>query len=689
MSAPRILLPVLALVAGTQIPTHASQPATPLQPLTPSPTAQRHPRDLWKDNFLAAVKIGAQSEIKRLMKNEQELAIYWIMDTAKRISIRPSDALEVEMTALRKGWKTAMESEFADEIYTYYSLLDAVQKRQHTKLDARYEVARSRYGRNVADNKPEVYLVLYEELANVAMQFKDVGDHYWCSQSWVLAYNCVNRNALGDDADLYKACIAMKEAVAARLKVDLKDHTYNECAATYGVLKNQGYDGDPNAVTPEGEPAGPAPSGPAVVEPSAVYQMGFELFTDIGGVDRPSYFNDELHGLWQQARLTTKGSTIRIPSLGETSPAFLRTGSAEVWVDVDNDGKGDVAVPLRGKIDPLEFTIGEGAAKRQWGCLLTTGTSSDMYQGIQMNMNPDDNQMMLYLNPAASVVGQIGEHSVRVIDENMDGIYGSTPRVWNYDGLTADRSHPRIDSVVVDGAKYAMPWSEYQKIGDKWYRFELEQEGMALRGFETEIKTGTIKLNFKGGKPSWVIVQGVGKYENSYFDLLQKDLELPVGNWKLFCGELRKGKKVQTMKALILPGATNHPWTVVEGGETKAELGGPFGFDFKVDDEGDKLTVNGNSIVVTGQHGERYERAWNCVARPEAAWRKEGDRKGSKPQKFKMVSSQEQITAANSWAIAWFPVDLDLDKKGVTEAAEVQLTEKKNKLFGKISSEWK
>ncbi len=44
--------------------------------------------------------------------------------------------------------------------------------------------------------------------------------------------------------------------------------------------------------------------------------------------------------------------------------------------------------------------------------------------------------------------------------------------------------------------------------------------------------------------------------------------------------------------------------------------------------------------------------------------------------------------AKKGWNVTWFPKDLAIDVKGVEGAVEVQLTEKKHSMFGKITSEW-
>ena len=95
-------------------------------------------------------------------------------------------------------------------------------------------------------------------------------------------------------------------------------------------------------------------------------------------------------------------------------------------------------------------------------------------------------------------------------------------------------------------------------------------------------------------------------------------------------------------------------------------------------------------MAVVGVAGERYERPWNCVPHTLASWRKEGSRKGSKAQKMGFIKSQDEITTAvGGWAACWFPFSITLPNKSKAEEVQVQLTDKKNKLFGKIESEWR
>ena len=163
---------------------------------------------------------------------------------------------------------------------------------------------------------------------------------------------------------------------------------------------------------------------------------------------------------------------------------------------------------------------------------------------------------------------------------------------------------------------------------------------------------------------------------------------MPVGNYQLAYGEIRKGKKKQTQKLVIVPQRAPPTYSVKEGATTVVKLGGPFGFDFRYSLEGETLKVEGKSVVVVGAEGERYERAWNCVARPEVSWRKAGTKKASKAEKMPIALSNEVVNQLG-WAAPWFPLDLELQAPQAGGAVEVQLVDKKHEVFGKVESAWK
>lgn len=685
----RLVLPLLGSTLIAAAPASASASLVEAEPaLAPAAVAATQDgQGEWRTAFNKAMAVGATSEMERLVKKNQFQAIEWIIETAQSIAVASSEDLEDRMAALRKAWKATTNSDFADNMYTYYSLLPSIQRGERIKLKVHYDKQQKRYFANVQKKDRPTWGVLWLEFTGMADAFQELGDYYFASQSWLMAYNTVNELTRGEDADLYKACKALGGVVEMRAKVDLKDRSYAESKTTHEYLKANGYDDEGGADGDGPGDGGPPKAGPSNEGTAISVQLTFEMLESVSQYQRPSYVADELHNLWSRVFLQAKGGSATIASLGALSPKVTRTGSSEALIDTDGDGEGDLSWPMRGRVEPVTFKIGTGAEEREWGFLTTIGTQQDMYQGIQVSMLPTGEQMSLFMVAGASMVGEVAGVPIRIIDENMDGIYGSAPVQWGYDGVTEGMLHPEMDSIVIGGGKRARPWSEYQEIDGTWYRLEVENGGKSLKAYPIETETGSIKLSFKGGKPTWLVVKGSGKYENSYFDLMEKGIKLPPSKWTLYCGELRKGKKVQTMKTLILPGKETPPWRVEVGATTEAALGAPFGFDFKVEEDGKNLAIPGNSVVITGVASERYERPWNCVSKPSASYRKVGVKKGSKPEDFGRVGEQEEVNKGG-WSVAWFPKDLDIKKKSA-DKSEVQLTEKKNKLFGKIESTWK
>ena len=55
-----------------------------------------------------------------------------------------------------------------------------------------------------------------------------------------------------------------------------------------------------------------------------------------------------------------------------------------------------------------------------------------------------------------------------------------------------------VDSMLIGEGKRAIPWSELVKVGEDWFRLTLNEEGTdVIATKEAELKTGTLKLDFK------------------------------------------------------------------------------------------------------------------------------------------------------------------------------------------------
>lgn len=633
--------------------------------------------------FRQAMEIAATSEMAKLVRTNQQHAVESIILTCEQISVQTNEELEKEIAAFRKAWKESMKTGFVDKVYTYFSLLRPEFRTQRRKLKVQYDKLSREFYQAQIDKKTTAYAGMGVEFQGMAQGFEELGDLYHASQAW-LSYALTQDDSLrGDDADLRAAWRGYDGCVQNRLKIELKDFRYGEVTQRLEYLEKAGYGGS-------AEEGGAPVSADAELGSAVVVPLQFETMKAVDDIPRPIYNADEIYAAWQSVFLRGKGSTAKFGAM-ERSPAVIREGDSEIKVDVDFDGEGDVEIPLTGKITPVTIELGEGASKRPWSFFATIGDQRDTYQGFDMNLGPDDTQMNIYVLGAGTMTGVIGETPVRVIDDNMDGIYGSPPKDWAFMGIRDGDYQHDMDSIVVGSEKRARPWSEFQQIGDSWYKLESLDSGTRLKATPATLRTGELKLKYKGPDLQWAVIRGTDKYENCYFDLLQngkKAIEVPIGRYKLYAGYVAEGKRRALMKALMLGTDRTGTWQVLEGEETEVELGQPFGFDYQVVEGDEVVKVLGLTVVVTGKAGERYERLWNCAVRPEASARKAGSKRGSKPEKMGVVTGQGDIDN-HGWEYAWFPLNIELPKKKGEDGYQVQLVEKKNKLFGKIESEWK
>jgi hypothetical protein len=639
------------------------------------------------------IGLSAFDEIIKLLKKYQEEAVIHVDLLAGRMATGNNDQLEREFQVMSRCWKEAFKSSFVEKMYEYHSLIDPTQRRERDGLVQRYREALDKFEKNRAGAKDgPVFELAGNEFDGLSKEFARLGDHFYAARCASGAGICFDATYRGNQADLKRACAAFGKVVEHFDKFDLKYKLYFECQARFEALVRDGY-----GPTPEPDPNAPAPpeGTTPTAQPNAaiVTTTSFAALKSLEEIQRPNFYADELYAAWPVINLGAKGSSGSFQSL-ERGPLVMRPDAAKVGVDANGDGTPEKSFGLTGNATTVEFELGDGEERRKWAFVFKTGIQDDNYQGVKTNLAPDDKQMRFYVMNAASVTTTLAGAPVRIIDDNMDGVYGSVPRPFAYAGLTENVYQPEFDCIVIGESKRARPWSQYQEIGGAWYDLASEKSGTLLRATPVQLETGTLRLEFKGPAPTWLIVRGTGKLEHAYFDIVdpaKKGVTVPTGTYELFAGELRSGKKAQTMKCLILPSSDMKKWTVAKGAETVVQLGGPFAFEFKREVGEEKFTVKGKSVTVIGAAKERYERTWNCVPRPEVSWRRSGSKKGSKPEKMDIVQDLLEQNEDGSYrygeADTWRPIDTAFEfKKG--ESIEVQLVEKKNKLFGEIASDW-
>lgn len=633
-------------------------------------------------DFLAAMRksleIGAQSEIENLVRRYEELATWAVIELCQGYSSSPTERVENEINALRLAWNKTLRTEYVENVYEYFSLLDSQSRSERIKVVSNYQAHNRLLIKAEAAGDKDAAIDLASKFREDASALEQLGDLYFAGMAW-LAYGRIQDEAIRgkDGANYDEAAFAYDKVVESRNRLDLKDRVYNDCVSRLGILKAKG-------ATPEagGPNAGPA-AKPAVttVGPPILAPLAFVTAKDIVEYQRPLWSNDEAFTSWTSLYLSPTQTNTTVGNVKNIK--IERSGSSGLKI---TSGDYEGIFEMGGKFVPVEVQLSGPNGLYPWSFLAITGTSQEMYQGVQLNLEPTDAGMSVYVAPAATLEAEIMGVPIKVFDDNMSGVWGDPPASWNHIGMTKGQFQWDLDSVIVGKSKKALPWSKYQEVDGKWY--DMKIDGMQLTAQEVELKTGELKLNYKGAKPNYVILQGEGPVADCYFDLTAgKTIEVPVGKYSMFIGGLSKGKRVGVQKILILPGAEQAAYPVMAEETTEVTMGGPFEFDFVAEDMGEQVRIVGQSIVVIGAGGERYERPWNNRPFPEGSLRKVGSKRGGKPEKF--FSQLDPDTLYDDWNRGFFPAYLVLEKpKGATEV-EVQITEKKNDLFGKLESPWK
>jgi hypothetical protein len=630
-----------------------------------------------------AAKVSDYKAVGRVLKKEDAWAAQYVAEVAMRMGTNGNEETAKLLKALKAGWKEAFSNDaYVVDAEKYYGLMPQNQKRSYTDAMSEYRVTSNEFFKvrddKDAKNRVATLKSLAERMAVIGESFESINAHYRASECFNIAQDAVSERWLGkEEADVAAQTRYLAKLVENREKAKLDDSRLKLAKSSLKHFESLGLDGSAKA----GTPAVPYKLGtPAVV--SAEY----EPFEEIEKIQRPSYGIDEAYASWNQIWMQKPGTKTTFASFEKgLSPEVIRSGVAEIALK-GSDGE-ERKYTLSGRVTYVETVIGE--QQRPWGFLIQVGQAQDFFQGFPTSLEPDAANLGLYVAPAASAVMELDGETVRVLDDNMDGVYGSMPKGWGYVGMTKGEFQYDLDSVLIGKRpRKAVPFSEVMQVGKNWYKFTPQETGKAFSVVPLEeVKTGEVSLKFKGPDPSWVVIKGKDGLENCFYDLTQsRKVEVPAGRYELYCGGLRAGKgKDSLQKAYMAPPKKGLDLQVQADGETELELGAPFSFDAAFSASKNKVIVQGESLTVVGVAGERYHRLWNVRAQPEVA-AKSAKGKGSRGRKMQLIEDQNTLTE-EGFEKAWKALNLEIEGS-FEDGAFIQLLEKKNKMFGKIESDW-
>ncbi len=652
--------------------------------------------DEFRAKFHERQKLDDSEGISKLIRSYPAEAERWIAELCTRAR-GLGESEKADFNELSKGWQRAFQSAFAKKYFAFFSALEGDARNAWSDASTRLAAAINRFSANANGSRDSAaWNDIGAEAEKIAKDFDKVGDGYRGGQAWKTAAIAFD-DTFRKDSDAARAAEDYGHSVGDYESVDFSDADVQSMKLRRIALtpkvdvnkpQDKGESGKQGEPKKEGDAKGQG-GGATLTVP-----MTFQAVDKLDQYQRPHFHVDEIYQLWRPIPFGKNGDVQKFRPEDKGSPNLKRVTTAQFEIDADLDGKYEKQVPISGKPTLVTTSWGSGDDKREWAFIVDIGIEKDFYEGLQINLAPVDNALNLYTAGAASMVGKLGDTQIRVIDDDLNGVYGNWPYGIPYIGLTGKLLQLEFDSIVVGDSKRARPVSEYIPVKDQWYKLEFEKFGTVLKATPVKMETGTVKLDFKGPIwPNWLVLKGENDYENTYIDIAadgKKGVAVPSGSWHLCYGELRKGTKQGAMKCIICPGddLSKLTWKVETGKEVTAKLGEPFNFDFDFEAGATSIKVIGESITVVGSAGEHYERLWNCVAAPEAEWRKAGAKSGSKPERFEHIKDQKDLDKYK-WPAIWKPLDLELQTKEKVDKPEVHVFEKKNKFFGMIDSPWK
>ncbi|MEW6741961.1 MAG: hypothetical protein AB1486_04300 [Planctomycetota bacterium] len=377
----------------------------------------------------------------------------------------------------------------------------------------------------------------------------------------------------------------------------------------------------------------------------------------------------------------------------------LLRDSNKYFFDYDGDGKGDKQAKLKSKAELFEIPL-DPADKNSpvYSFAMATGSNQETMFGVALSNLPIVEWTTIRYRGACYVEGNINGTPILILDDNDSGRFGDP--YLNFEGLRfADgwvpdyAVYPLLDAMVIGHGTDVLPYSQYIRLEDGFYRIEPEMNAPKARYRKMDIDTGRVVLEFEGKAPVQSLVIGEKtEFLYGYFDLAKapkEGLEVPVGFYEIASGLVSNGKTgVSNQSCLILKGRSK-PFNVRKGETVTLQLGEPYEFDFRTREEGEDFVLEGRSLQVYGRGGELYIKFWDEAPMPKVSVRTKGGKVIARGESMAKPTYEEYKTSPDGVLKLFFPLDFRMPKKG-KEPYEAQLELKKHKLLNAgITSPWK
>ncbi len=675
--------------------------------------------------FAQAVRLKNEKGVDRILKKNTPHVLRHFQEIV-RTEIARGEANLNSKQALFDSWKRVFDSETLQKAERWMQTLDR-EKWKSIDHSARQLV--KGYGQKAdlerqKSQDRKVYDTLIANATTLAQQFSVYGDVVNAAETWALiqqTYGKIPQQTLDDRRE---AVAAAERYLEERQKWDYtKDDYYKAYQNFVKGEKEKIKDEEKRASKRSSEGYGDDVKGAgAYLMPDAdkseiVVPLVFKV------QKKPNRIDMSLQGgpvpmLWPVVSIKKTGPT-KLPWFTRTGLYMVRPGSNKFGVTLNGSEtnlkknpftKAFAASKLK---TPTKFFLDENG-KIPYALWFFVAGTQQPYQGMNQNLAPTKESATIYYKCAGSWTAEVDGVPITFYDDNSNGkLFEEDPFAYGYaDRTIGSDSSEEVKLPVFDGMKIGkgtiQPFSSWVKVGESWMHLREQGGGLKLGVRKTNpeyLKSGTIQFVWKGSKsakPSVLVVQGVGDFADARFNIADgKPMEVPVGKYELIFGRIVQGKGARMMTATIVGGKAE-AITVEAGKVAKLTLGAPFKIDFKRGGTGVDVVVNSHRIKVYGVGGELYTHLNGAVAAADVMVAKDKTGKGAKSVASFIAITDADI--ANVVAkqdpnlrsyVGFYPVAKG-DAKGtskvkfkVKKGQVIGLSQKKNKMFGKLLPIWK
>ncbi len=648
------------------------------------------PAEEFRNQYQQALELNDKKAIDGLLRKYKAQAVADFINNADARAAQPSDSLNRWVDSFIDSWQRTQRSSFARNYDRFLQLMnDSTRRNRAEILTKNLPIILQLHATALEQKTKDAWDPVRQECELVVPAMKQIGDQYYLAVLLYVqgnAYNGDLSEGEGSDdqraLDLYAEYLTVRDALGLTndQEYETVEKLAGEMRAKLGVPDPEtGEVGERKVSRFEIQPA----EGAEWVE----VPLEFEADEDLDGVAHPNDLADDHRLSWRLAGTHEVGTEV---ALYPYDPP-VKVQRIEFGKFVVDGGAGPseefklmpkpVTVPFQRKL--ADGRVIESAIR------VAGGIDRDMYHGAELNLSVNDGSATVFYRSVATVTGDTPFGPVTLYDLDGDGAYGvAEPALVGAHGMPKETWLYRYDAVMLGKGKHSQPFSRYITDG-KGAWFELKVPDMLL-GDKLQLlpvapKLGTVEVKMKGLKgvklSSLVLAAETSQIKGTYIDVMVSKsgkLELPIGRYRFVQGLARGSKGAE---ALILPGVGLGLTIDVEEGTTSTiELGAPFSLTIEARVEGRKLFLDGETLCVVGNSGERY-----CRIVGEPLFGVEVSLKGEKAEGELRGSTAEEVMA--HWPLAYMPQSLELELKG-SEKPPMRMTLKKHPWFGKIDTGW-